>query len=229
MNSLSLFGAVRPTSYSVIKRYAFSQKDLIILLQKENKSLYGPVISTKKSKQPKKLSGPTVKHKTASTSFASSDAGASKKPETNHSSEMYWIIGNRWNDIVKQSDSKGGSVSRTFRKPTQTTELKSVNPEKPKKLVDVDIQSNVPPAVIQKPIPLSNEELKNVLTYPLQSSALSIPPSDIRAPELRALPSVGRVLQYTMSEAARNALLNWKLTKIEELGEEGFAELQKGE
>ncbi|KAG4068915.1 hypothetical protein HA402_005063 [Bradysia odoriphaga] len=231
MNSLKLFGACRPTSHFVAKRYAMSQKDRILSFHKEIKSLYGPIIKTKKPKQSKKLSGPSVKHETVSTSAASP---ALKNPETNYSSEMYWIVGNRWNEIVRKSDAKVGNVSRTFKYQktenvssninTQTSEDKSVKPEKS---IELKIVETSAPAIIQKPIPLSNEELKNVLNCPLQSDVLSTTPSDIRAPELRTLPSVGRVLQYTMSEAARSALLNWKLSKISELGEQGFAELQK--
>ncbi|XP_037034186.1 mitochondrial genome maintenance exonuclease 1-like [Bradysia coprophila] len=234
MNSLKLFGACGATSNSVIKRYAFSQKDRILLLHKDIKSLYGPIINTKKPKRSKKLSGPPVKHETVSTSATSPDGVALKNPETNYSSEMYWIIGNRWNEIFRKGDAKVGNVSRTFKYEkienvssnidTQTSEVKSA---KPKKSIDLEIVDTSAPPIIQKPIPLSNEELKNVLNCPLQSDVLSTPPSDIRAPELRTLPSVGRVLQYTMSEAARSALLNWKLTKIRELGEQGFAELQK--
>ncbi|XP_058067107.1 mitochondrial genome maintenance exonuclease 1-like [Anopheles bellator] len=40
-------------------------------------------------------------------------------------------------------------------------------------------------------------------------------------------PSVSRVLAATMSEASRQALLRWKASKIAELGEEGFQQLQK--
>lgn len=40
-------------------------------------------------------------------------------------------------------------------------------------------------------------------------------------------PSVGKILQATMTENARNALIQWKLSKVEELGEDGFAALQK--
>lgn len=45
--------------------------------------------------------------------------------------------------------------------------------------------------------------------------------------EYKELPSVGKILQATMSYSARNALIQWKLSKIEELGEEGFQQLQK--
>lgn len=41
------------------------------------------------------------------------------------------------------------------------------------------------------------------------------------------MPSVGKVLQATMPDGARRALMQWKLQKIAELGDEGFNELQK--
>lgn len=237
MNSLKLFGAVRPPSNFVTKRYAFSQKDRIMMLHKEIKLLYGPIINTKKPK----LSRPSVKQKAASAASSAPQSrvvAASKKPETDHSSEMYWIIGNRWNKIVPGTDARAGSVSRTSLFKNRTSENASTNVNtrttdptssvQSEELIKVETaNTSAPVAVIQRPIPLSNEDLRNVLNCPLQSDVLSIAPSDIRAPELRTLPSVGRVLQYTMPEAARNALLNWKLAKIKELGEQGFAELQK--
>lgn len=47
--------------------------------------------------------------------------------------------------------------------------------------------------------------------------------------EMRDMPSVGKVLQATMPEQSRRALLNWKQLKIAELGIDGFLELQKCE
>lgn len=45
--------------------------------------------------------------------------------------------------------------------------------------------------------------------------------------DIKQMPSVGKVLQATMPEASRRALMQWKLLKIAELGEEGFNELQQ--
>lgn len=148
-------------------------------------------------------------------------------PETNYGSEMHWVIGNRWNEILDKSYPKVLEES-TVKKVSQLTLKKQVKVSSNDKENTADCNTNKP-TVVQKSILLSNEELSNVLKHPLQSKILSAPPTDIRDPKLRNVPSVGRVLQYTMSEAARNALVNWKLTKISELGEQGFAELQQCE
>lgn len=47
--------------------------------------------------------------------------------------------------------------------------------------------------------------------------------------QMHEMPSVGKVLQATMPEASRRALMNWKQLKIAELGMEGFLALQKCE
>lgn len=44
---------------------------------------------------------------------------------------------------------------------------------------------------------------------------------------VRDMPSVGKVLQATMPEASRRALMNWKQLKVAELGIDGFHELQQ--
>lgn len=87
--------------------------------------------------------------------------------------------------------------------------------------------------VAKKPILLTNEEITNILNHPLQAEVVTtsqtdlISANDLRTPQLRNIPSVGKILQYTMSDTARTALLNWKLSKIRELGEQGFADLQQ--
>lgn len=236
MNSLQLFVAFRPLSNIVVKRYAFSPKDRILLLNSQSKALYGPVIKTKSQKRSKPSKAKLENDNISPLSAPSDDVAPLKKPETNYGSEMYWIIGNRWNEIVGASlptisdVNKVNSSSAALNKQTESvakektiSELKTENAGK-----FIDVKTNGP-AVNQKPIPLTPEELNNVLKHPLQSDVLSTPPTDIRAPELRHIPSVGRVLQYTMPETARNALLNWKLAKISELGEQGFADLQQCE
>lgn len=212
MNSFQLFCAIRPSSNLVVRRYAFTQKDRIKLLNYQNKSLYGPVIKkkpTKSSVKPKKVDSLT---KPVST-------------ETSYGSEMYWVIGNKWNDIVDKNHPETLEKS-TVKNVSQLTLKKQAKVSSNDQENTADCNTNKP-VVVQKPILLSNEELGNVLNHPLQSTILSAPPTHIRDPKLRNVPSVGRVLQYTMSEGARNALLHWKLTKISELGEQGFAELQQ--
>lgn len=253
MNSLHLFGSFRPTSYLVIKRYLLSPKDRIKLLNFHSKSLYGPVIKKDKSK-PKK---PTIEHENVASTAETNVASSLKTPETNYGSEMYWIISNRWNEILFKSDPKNLKDSKvkkllpvtsklsteessskapvTSKKPTEKSSPNAkensseINLETSDKLIEtkvIDTGTNGP-TVVWRPILLSNEELKNILSHPLQTEVLAPPPTNIRSPEFRKVPSVGKILQYTMPENARSALLKWKLTKIKELGEKGFAELQK--
>lgn len=233
MISLQLFGQFRPTFKLIVKSYSFSQKDRILLLNSTNKSLYGPVVKTK----PSKASQRSIKHKKVTSAESTDDA--LKKTETNCGSEMYWLIGNKWKGILAEGDPKVVEDSKIIissqqRKPLPTNCKENASDAKPDnsaKLVEnEEINSNLKtPFIRQKPILLSNEQLNNVLTHPLQCDVLSTPPNNIRALALRRVPSVGKILQYTMSESARTALLNWKLAKIHELGEQGFIDLQQCE
>jgi len=111
--------------------------------------------------------------------------------------------------------------SEKFKKPIESEQLIE---SKNTKLLRV----NDSPTATRKLILLSDDELSNVLQHPLQSKdVLASSTTDLKNPYLRNMPSVGKILQYTMPEAARAALLNWKLSKIRELGEQGFADLQK--
>lgn len=221
MNSIQLFGSLRPTTTLFVQRYSFSQKDRIKLLNYTSKSLYGPVIK----KKPNKKSQPSV------TASVSPEVTAVKKPETNYGSEMHWIVGNKWNDlladnepIVLEDSTKKKLSDETLQKqPENDSSINAKENPSDSKVSSSPTTSFVP----QKAFLLSNEQLNNVLKHPLQTDVLSPPPTDIRNWALRNVPSVGKILQHTMSESARAALLNWKLTKIRELGEKGFADLQQ--
>lgn len=225
MNSIQLFAAFRPTSNSVVKRFAFSPADRIKLLNYQSKSLYGPVIKTKQPKRPK-LTNTSNKQKEGSSSTHIKPVRT--KPESNYDSEMYWMIGNKWNEIADTSVPKNFSKKRNVA-PESTPTIGTKKSVKLIETVTTSVCETVKPTIIPKAIPLSEKQLTNVLKHPLHSDVLLSSPTDIRAPKLRYVPSVGRVLQYTMPEAARDALLNWKLGKIKELGEQGFADLQQCE
>lgn len=82
------------------------------------------------------------------------------------------------------------------------------------------------------PIPFEEVELRSMLTFPLTpSKSGKLERTWKRHEQLESdqykCPSVGKILSATMSEQARKALLNWKASKIAQLGEEGFAEMQK--
>lgn len=80
------------------------------------------------------------------------------------------------------------------------------------------------------PIVFSPKQLRNVLTVPPFGLVDWTGAADMPIPDgMMKLPSVTRILQATMSEASRNALLQWKLLKIAELGEDGFYEMQQSE
>lgn len=73
--------------------------------------------------------------------------------------------------------------------------------------------------------PFTEDDLKLIPKSPLHFTKQSKITSSITDP--KDFPSVGKILQATMSESARNALMKWKTLKISELGETGFADLQK--
>ncbi|KAJ6646772.1 Mitochondrial genome maintenance exonuclease 1 [Pseudolycoriella hygida] len=219
--SLHMFSSIRQKSTSAVK--TLSKADRIKLLNSTSKCLYGPVIKSK-SKAPTRLKRdephqPVEKPEIPAT------------PETNFSSEMFWVIGNKWNQMFEKN--VGSVAKKQETEPTFKPKIrifKSIDKASHvlKKSLEVEVPNShtLEPTIVQKPILLSDEELKNVLKHPLLTNALTRTPIDLRSSELRNVPSVGKVLQYTMSESARAALMNWKLSKIRELGEQGFAELQ---
>lgn len=80
-------------------------------------------------------------------------------------------------------------------------------------------------------IVFSPRQLRNVLTVPPfgmvdWTGAVDMP---LLPDGMKKLPSVTKILQSTMSESSRKALLQWKLLKIAELGEDGFNEMQQSE
>lgn len=220
MNSLPLLVVFRQQSNLVVRQCSSRQTDRFKLLNYTTKALYGPVIKRKT------LKSESTKLKVEETPTKL------KKSETAYSSEMFWLLGKRSSEPKISGDSKAKKASKVpSNKPS-----KEVRPGGKEKIVRSEILKSdetktIEPyvnTVVESPILLSNEQLNNILDHPLQSEIVTTSISDIRGPKFRNVPSVGRVLQYTMSESARAALLNWKLSKIRELGEQGFADLQKG-
>lgn len=78
-------------------------------------------------------------------------------------------------------------------------------------------------------VPFSENDIKNMLKYPMICDETNIISMDDNSNtiEVSKMPSVSKILQATMPEASRKALMKWKLLKIAELGEDGFNELQK--
>lgn len=93
-----------------------------------------------------------------------------------------------------------------------------------------DISTPSEPAYVPS-IVFSPKQLRSVLTVPAfglvdWTGAANMP----HLPDgMQKLPSVTKILQATMSETSRKALLQWKLLKIAELGEDGFNEMQQSE
>lgn len=93
-------------------------------------------------------------------------------------------------------------------------------------------KTNQPKITHGSPIPFEKVELRSMLTFPLApSNSGKFERTWKRHEQYESdqyrCPSVGKILSATMSEGARQALLNWKASKIAQLGEDGFAELQK--
>lgn len=155
------------------------------------------------NKDNKQLFGEVVrKTKRARKTKCDTETNAGKtQPEPILSSEMHWIL------------SSTQKRTRMLAKQYDNTERIVLNVPHPKE------------ATKQQPTSGFADILKVPLIYNTHSDV-----NLMQIPELTdftEVPSVGKILQATMSDAARNALIKWKLSKIEELGEEGFRRLQK--
>lgn len=241
MNSLQLFTSFRPKSNIFFRHSSFSKVDLIKLHNYTSKSLYGPVIKNKRSNVRRELEAPEK---------SSPKVLTIKEQESNYDSEIYWVVARRLNPILPKTNPENikskvlaKNKASTIRdsdivkysklitankvKDTSTNDKENFS-QKSSSTENITANLNSP-SIAKKPILLSDEELNSILDHPLQSEVVINSPIDLRSPALRNVPSVGKILQYTMPEAARNALMNWKLSKISELGEEGFEDLQKCE
>lgn len=121
------------------------------------------------------------------------------KPEPILGSEMHWLLGQ--------------NRHRMLAKPYDDTERIALRVKHPKDREETEQKQESLRAILKVPmLPDPDESLQII-------------------PELQNInatpPSVGKILQATMTDAARNALIKWKLSKIEELGEEGFKKLQQ--
>lgn len=153
------------------------------------------------NKDNKQLFGQVVKVKKGKKSTKlKNESAKDEKPEAVLGSEMHWMLGSAHNR------------RRMLARPYDNTERVALKVNHPKDEVQEKKSSGF------------DEILKVPLIYDERDSF------ELRTiPEIvsREVPSVGKILQATMSDGARNALIQWKLSKIEELGEEGFQKLQK--
>lgn len=184
---------------------AQSKAQTKISWNKDNKELFGAVIKRQKNVKKSKAKDQDADHV-----IPKNNTITSKPNESVLSSEMHWMLGSAHNR------------KRMFMKPYDNTERIALKVPSP--IVDDDAEQGksgaLPPLHRRRPfdailrIPLINHE----------SSALPQIPELV---DTNQMPSVGKILQATMSDAARNALIQWKLAKVAELGDEGFAQLQK--
>lgn len=217
---------------NALKRHSSSVKQHNL----DSKLLYGEVIKKKKNKAETK-SVPLVEKPVFvnESSFASRDI----------SSEIYWQLRERKvknlfplgkkksttenrgpqerpeqkkcrSSISESNTAENTSISTLNGSSSKISAAKSFIPKNKKSSTGIS-QS------IQ--IPFSASELKSILTYPLVCEKATN--EIMKNIDSYALPSVGKVIQSTMSEGQRRALENWKNSKIAELGQEGFLQLQK--
>lgn len=109
--------------------------------------------------------------------------------------------------------------------PDVSAEIKStLNSVLNLKPVDADIKLD------ETEIPFSSQQLTQITNFPLVMNKSKIISSfrDIKQKPFY-LPSVSKILQATMPESQRNALIQWKQLKISELGLAGFEAMQKCE
>ncbi|XP_052873314.1 mitochondrial genome maintenance exonuclease 1-like [Anopheles cruzii] len=135
------------------------------------------------------------------------DSKEPPKNETELSSEIYW-----------QTRSVGRIGAEKYAVPAKPVPALVQNPE-----------PELKPDLLT---PFTQQELSWITKFPLLPSPAGILEQkwllhqQYESAGYKA-PSVGRVLAATMPEASRQALLRWKASKIVELGEEGFQQLQK--
>lgn len=155
---------------------------------------------------------------------------------------------------VKASKKKKADVSVTQKEPSvakkKTKAVELLAPELPDSLiklqnalpdVSAEIKSTLnsvlnlkqPDADIkldEHDIPFSSQQLTQITNFPLTMNKSKIITSFQNIEQKPFyLPSVSKILQATMPESQRNALIQWKQLKISELGLEGFETMQKCE
>lgn len=230
----------------LIQCYCSSSKSgLIKNLNYTNKALFGAVIKEKKKLSPSPI--PTID--------TANDSSYSKENQLN--AEIYWLMKDKATQPmtaatpIKQSNTSSPtssteptnnenaaavtaapiprpnlqtklkistSVSSTLRKFTQALLPTPVNVRSSSSVI------GTPPEHIH--IPFTDKEFKKILKFPMLSDGSKLL-ADKPPIELSNMPSVSKILQATMPDASRKALMKWKLLKIAELGEDGFVELQK--
>lgn len=81
----------------------------------------------------------------------------------------------------------------------------------------------------QREIPFEVQQLRAITGFPmtLSNTKNDCVKTFVKTDGVSYLPSVSKVLQGTMPELQRNALINWKNLKISELGLEGFEIMQQ--
>ncbi|XP_050067366.1 mitochondrial genome maintenance exonuclease 1-like [Anopheles maculipalpis] len=137
----------------------------------------------------------------------------------------------------KKSTSTCDNETQPINAPAVETELRSEifwqmrNISRPKTTTN-ELMDSMYTAAEHSVIPFTEKELKHITKFPIVPSAKGIIEKgwilhEQHESEKYRSPSVNRILSATMSDASRQALLRWKSTKIAELGEEGFAQLQK--
>lgn len=186
--------------------------DLLKSFNYENKALFGAVKKSKKKAGKVKVS--------------------SSCNESEGSSEMYWLLEHKPSAPVDT----GEQLKKKPGRPRKKSSLPITSPENNSNDSKSDISSsfsgnsssNPPHRTEAKEIPFSNKGIKSILNFPLISTEVQDAPETIRDYD-SLLPSVGKILQATLSDSARKSLIEWKLTKIRELGEDGFNQMQQSE
>lgn len=185
-----------------VENIRLSKADRVKKLHYENKYLFGSSIKVKK----KKFQEP-VEHVEES------------KNSKDMSSEIYWTCLHvpEVQDFTKKS--KCGRKKKS----------QDIAPELPNDALTDLLNKNNDVIAAEREIPFENEQLRAIPNFPLVWSESKTIGLDKLVPlesSIR-LPSVSKILQATMPETARLALVRWKNQKIEELGLEGFEIFQQ--
>lgn len=197
--------------HNVVRWFSSSRKK-VIGNRTMQKQLYGGVVKADNGKR----FVPIVKHKIESNLEKSSEL----------SSEYFWTV-QRYpqskNVKVFSSNDADTAQSRNDSNATESQQKQSQ-----RQLSHAQIIKSTTTSLTHTPIPFSDNELQAILKYPMVcAKADTTQMEQLLYDRSIRLPSISRILQATMSDAARAALKKWKLNKIDELGYDGFQQYQQ--
>lgn len=159
-----------------------------------------------------------------------------KVSSSSQASEFHWLVKKGKSTKI---DIKLHPLQQSFDAEIRNRKIKNEsNPSSTttKKAADTVIKSAkkiLKPFIVQKTtvtsqeIPFDMNELNAMIKYPLITAKCSLSQTIAFTDKSMQVPSISKVLSATMPEGARIALKKWKMSKITELGFDGFKAQEK--